>query len=378
MSYDLDVFGTLSLSARQLVDVLVEDRALHAQVDPGSGGISAVVRADSGELCFILDGPTRLEREDLPEGRPDLTRQRVQYSIFVTYDGQAEANTALALAFADRLAQRVKGTVVDWQTEPEPAAVPPPPPEPEYFLHLEWFRSLDDDSDAFAAHYVASAEEFFPRALPRTFGRWSPFAKFAKEGAAGVDRLYREECASQRMQISGRKPLLYGFLDEWSRAQIGEHQRLGLVFDASTLLKPRLAGAVEAFFVDLARRTDSFFACADVRRSRYGPPVAMAKWGEWTGLPRQAPWLSWFAPDYAALVQPHLTTGELRESDRGLLHVSRHSPAIPASASTEREPWIPEDFLPLQDDPDHRRLATATARIMPERLRSTNDLIRSR
>lgn len=378
MSYDLDVFGRLSLSARQLIDVLVEDRVLHAQVDPGSGGISAVVRAGSGEHCFTLDGPTRLDREDLPEGRSDLARLRVQYSISVTYDGQAEENTALALAFADRLAQRVKGTVVDWQTEPEPAAAPPPAPEPEYFLHLEWFRSLDDDSDAFAAHYVASAEEFFPRALPRAFGRWSPFARFAKEGAAGIDRIYREECASQRMQISGRKPLLYGFLDAWSRDQIGERQRLGLVFDASTLLKPRLAGAVEAFFIDLARRTDSFFACADVRRSRYSPPVAMARWGEWAGLPREAPWLSWFSSDYAALVQPHLTTGELRESDRGLLHVSRPSPAIPATASTEGEPWVPEDFLPLQGDADDRRAATATARVMPERLRSTRGLTRSR
>lgn len=358
--------------------MLVEERTLHAEIAPGSSGISAVLRVDSGAHCFVLDGPTRLDREELPEGRPDLTRLRVQYSISVTYDEDAETNTALALAFADRLAQRVRGKVVDWQTEPELVAAPAPAPEPEYFLHLEWFRGLDDDGDAFASHYVAAAEEFFPRALPRAFGCWSPFAKFAKEGAAGVDRLYREECASQRMQISGRKPLISGFLDEWSPHQIGEWQRLALVFDASTLLTPRPAGAVEAFFIDLARRTDSFYACADVRRSRYRPPVARAQWGEWTGLPREAPWLSWFAPDYASLVQPHLGTGELRESDRGLLHVSRPSPAISASTATDQEPWIPEDFLPLQDDPDDRRLATATARVMPERLRSTNPLIRHR
>lgn len=375
MSYDVEVYGKRSLRPRDLVSVITEDAALHADVTAEPAGISAVVRAQGGSHCFLVDGPSRRDREEMPEGRADLAGRRVHYSISVAYDEEVEANTALALAFAARLAARVDGVVVDAQTEdpPPPAARPA---EPELFLHLEWFRVIDEHSADFAAHYVAAAEELFPRALPRAFGHWSPTLKFAKEGAAGSDRFYREECATDRMRIAGRKPLEYGYLEEWSHQQIGERQRLGLVLDATTLVKPRPAAAVEAFFVDLAARCGSFYACADVRPSRYQPPVAGAKWGEWTGLPVEAPWLSWFAPDYAELVRPHLVDGELRESANGLLHISRTSPA--PEPSEDRDSWLPEDFVPLLGDPDDRRLATATARVMPERLRSSNRLVRTR
>lgn len=206
------------------------------------------------------------------------------------------------------------GSTAWWSTRRPRIPLRPParPAEPELFLHLEWFRAIDEHSADFAAHYAAAAEEFFPRALPRAFGHWSPTVKYAKEGAAGFDRFYREECATDRVRIAGRKSLEYGYLEEWSPQQIGERQRLGLVLDATTLVKPR----------------------------------------------------------------PHLADGELRESAPGLLHLSRASPA--PGPSEDREPWLPEDFLPLLDDPEDPRLATATARAMPDRLRSSNRLVRTR
>ncbi|MFE7651251.1 hypothetical protein, partial [Streptomyces phaeoluteigriseus] len=158
MSYDLEVYGKVSLTAKELAKVVSSVRGLKATVDRRAQTISSIVHKRGRAAAFELDGPNLLEPEDIPEEWTEAAGSTVLYSIHVPYAVQSdggfsfrvdERDLAAATAFAARLAERIDGTVIDSQTveprEPEPAPEPEPP-RPR-FLHLRWYRLLDDRND---------------------------------------------------------------------------------------------------------------------------------------------------------------------------------------------------------------------------------------
>ena len=366
MSYDIEVYGKLRLAPSE---VQSGTGSVTASEIAGEGLVQAFTH-DSGEYCFIVDGPHDVGGEDMdsvPTGLPDNVRFR--YAVVV--EGSAQPHIGHALRFADDLAGVVGGVVHDPQVVVEETSDPRyvsrrTGPSREKFLHVEWFRRFDEESPSFAQMYLESAKEHLPAALPTVFGFSEPLrGKLAAEGAEGVDRIYREDGDRSRLVLRGRKPLISGFVSGWSDQSIAEQQRVRLVFDASALSKPRFVSAFESFFVDLAQRSSSFFSFAEVTQSRFSPTMALPQRGEWPGLPQSPPWLSWFSTEYADLVRPHLTAGAHRELSGVMLYRS-NMPATSVSASwTEPGAWVPSEFVPVQADPDNHRKSTARASERP-------------
>lgn len=379
MSYDIEVYGKLRLAPSE---VQTGTSSVTASEIAGEGLVQAFTH-DSGEYCFIVDGPHDVGGEDMdsvPTGLPDNVRFRYR----VVVEGSAQPHIGHALRFADELAGVVGGVVHDPQVVVEETSDPRyvsrrTGPSREKFLHVEWFRRFDEESPSFAQMYLESAKEHLPAALPTVFGVSEPLrGKLAAEGAEGVDRIYREDGDRSRLVLRGRKPLISGFVSGWSDQSIAEQQRVRLVFDAAALSKPRFVSAFESFFIELARRSSSFFSYAEVTQSRFSPTMALPQWGEWPGLPQSPPWLSWFSTEYADLVRPHLTAGAHRELSGGMVYRS-NMPATSVSASwTEPGAWVPSEFVPVQADPDNHRKSTARASEMPVALLSSDYFVKVR
>ncbi|WP_435748603.1 hypothetical protein [Microbacterium sp. PMB16] len=385
MSYDLDVYGKLSLTTRELAKVVSADRGLTAEVDRRSKTISSIVHKRTGAAAFELDGPERLESEDIPEGWTEVAGATVLYSIHVSYDVQTgssgfsataeEPNLAAATAFAVRLAERVDGTVIDLQTyePPEAAAVPAPAPEVEKkrYLHLHWYRLRQDDSNDLAAIYLRTAREFFKPGVPSRFGTYEPFqGKFPRDDDSAFDAMYREECSVGSFVLNGM-PIEHGAIEGWSNDLYGRIQSVSLTYELDRLGKLKAVDALEPFFVTLAERLSCFFAFAEVNTNWYRTARTYMDRGlrdPWSGLPTAPQWLTWFEPEYAELVAPHLDPARMTANERGTLHRwTEHPAGVEELLRLSGDPWIPAEFRGVLDPDDGR--CTEAAAVMPASLR---------
>lgn len=384
MSYDLEVYGKVSLTAKELAKVISSARGLKAKVDRRSQTISLIVDKRTRESAFELDGPDQLEPEDIPEEWREAAGATVLYSIHVPYDVQSGAGfsfsvddtkLATAAAFATRLAERVDGVVIDPQTV-EPAELEPQPaPEPQRprFLHLRWYRLLDDANDKDLAEiYLRTAREFFTPAVPSRFGTYEPLqGRFPRDDDAKFDAMYRETCAVGRLFLAG-KPIEHGTIDGWTNDLRQRTQSIRLKFELDRLVKVKALDAIEPFLVALAERTGSFFAFAEVNTSRYGTaysPMDAKVDDPWSGLPAEPQWLTWFGPEYAEMVVPHLDPICTKANDQGtLLRWTEHPAEVDELLRLSGDPWIPADFRGVLDPADEGRCTQAAA-VMPLSLR---------
>lgn len=383
MSYDVDVYGKVSLTARDLAKVVSTVRGLKAEVDRRSRTISSIVHKRTGETAFELDGPAQLEPEDIPEGWTEVLGATVLYSIHVSYDVRTgaggfsatveEPNLTAATAFAARLAERVDGTVIDLQTyEPSvPAAVPEPESPKTRFLHLQWHR-LRDDSKDLAEIYLRTAREYFPLAVPPRFGTYEPLqGKFPRDDDSAFASMYREKCQIGSLLLFG-KPIESGSIGDWTNDLWKRTQSVQLTYDLDRLRKLKALEDIEPFFIALAERAGCFFAFAEVNTSRYGDslPFMDVKLREpWSGLPTAPQWLTWFGPEYAELVAPHLDAARMTANSRGTLHRWTEHPAeADELRRLSGEPWISSEFRGAVD-PDQEGRCSRAAVVMPASLR---------
>ncbi|MCK2025808.1 hypothetical protein KZC56_05810 [Microbacterium sp. SSW1-47] len=384
MSYDLEVYGKVSLTAKELAKVVSSVRGLKATVDRRAQTISSIVHKRGRAAAFELDGPNLLEPEDIPEEWTEAAGSTVLYSIHVPYAVQSdggfsfrvdERDLAAATAFAARLAERIDGTVIDSQTveprEPEPAPEPEPP-RPR-FLHLRWYRLLDDRNDQdLAAIYLRTAREFFRPGVPSRFGTHEPFqGRFPRDDDALFDTMYRESCYIGTLILAG-KPIEHGTIDGWTNDLSRRTQTIGLKFELDRLVKLKALGALESFVVALAERTGSFFAFAELSTSRYGtaqPSMDVKLDDPWSGLPTDPQWLTWFGPEYAELVAPHLDPARTTATARGtLLRWTEHPAEAEELRALSGDPWIPADYRGVFDPAVDERCRRAAA-VMPASLR---------
>lgn len=383
MSYDLEVYGKVSLTARDLAKVVSSLRGLKAKVDRRSQTISSIVDKRTREMAFELDGPDRVEPEDIPAEWTEVADATVLYSIHVSYDVTSgagfsfsvdETKLATASAFAARLAERVDGTVIDPQTyEPHPEPQPEPQPQRPRFLHLRWYRLLDDTHDKdLAAIYLRTAREFFRPGVPSRFGTHEPFqGRFPRDDDATFDGMYRANCYLGDLILAG-KPIEHGTIDGWTNDLERRTQSIRLKFELDRLEKLKALDAIEPFFVALAERTGAFFAFAEVNTNRYGtahPLMAVKLKDPWSGLPTAPQWMTWFEPEYAEMVAPHLDPIRTKANGQGTLHRWTEHPAEAEELlRLSGDPWIPAGFRGVLDPAGDGRCAEAAA-VMPASLR---------
>lgn len=389
MSYDLEVYGKVALTTKELAKVVSSVRGLKAAVDRRSQTISSIVHKRTREMAFELDGPDLVESEDIPEEWTEVADATVLYSIHVSYDVQSgaggfsfsvdEAKLSVATAFAARLAERIGGTVIDPQTyepperEPDPEPAPDPEPPRPRFLHLRWYRLLDDANDKDLAEiYLRTAREFFKPGVPPRFGTHEPFqGRFPRDDDAQFDAMYREDCYLSDLILAG-KPIEHGTIDGWTNDLERRTQSIRLKFELDRLEKVKALDAIEPFFVALAERTGSFFAFAEVNTSRYGtahPLMDVKLKDPWSGLPTAPQWLTWFEPEYAEMVAPHLDPIRTKANGQGTLHRwTEHPAGADELLRLSGDPWIPAGFRGVLDPAGDGRCAQAAA-VMPASLR---------
>lgn len=365
MSYDLDVYGEVSLTTRELVKVVVADRGLKAQVDRRSRTISSIMHRRPRRTAFELDGPMHIDAEDLPEGVPQVEAATVLYSVHVSYDVQTgpagfsasadDTSLTAALAFATRLAERIDGTVVDPQQD-VPRSVSEvrstePPKEP--WMHFAWFHLKDGSADL-ARDYLEGARRHFPPAVPVRFGAYEPMqGRLPRDPDQAFAELFAQDCGiSSLMFVNGRK--VTGVISGWSLDTTMRYHSVHVSIRLDVVEKAGLLGSAERFLIDVAARSRSFFAFVELNDKRVWTSEFPHFEGGWSGLPSEPQWLTWFGPEYAPLVRPHLTAGEVTEHDGGLSHRWREAPTLSSQlgAPTVGGSWIDPQFVPTVEGYD--------------------------
>lgn len=370
MSFDLEVYGEHSLSPDQIAEVVLSVGGLVAEWDAEGTSIAVVRHANSERGCLTLDGPFDIEEEDVPEGwRTALSGATVLYQIHADV---GDDDVRCALAFSRMLASRVAGRVLDPQNDgtPEPRSASPVKPGDGQFLHLHWFRPGGIGEDM-AAIYLEVARELMPLAVPTRFGPHEPFqGKLPRDDDAAFDRMYRTECAGDRMWFAGKKPSLGGYIDSWGSQHPKWPVDLMLTYDFGELERVGVLDQITAFFVEIARRIESFSAYVELNHAAYATAAPLRSLGKWAGLPDKPQWLTWYSEEYAALVHPYLIGGVARPYPEGVLHQWSERPVTAEQIRPllTRDPWLPEALLPVRSPSSRRRLLRA-ADDMPEFLR---------
>ncbi|WP_120494787.1 hypothetical protein [Microbacterium phyllosphaerae] len=379
MSYDLDVYGKVSLTTRELVKVVTADWGLKAQVDRGSNTLLSVDHKRPRRMAFGLDGPMQIDAEDLPEGVPQVAGATVLYSIHVSYDVQTgpegfsatadDTSVTAAVAFASRLAERIGGTVVDPQQEvarpvAEAQVVESPP---ETWMHFAWFR-LKDGSVDFARDYLESARHRFPLAVPVRFGTYEPMqGRLPRDPDEAFFEVFAQECGvSSLMFVNGQK--VSGSISGWSRDIRMRYHSVRVSIRLDAIEKAGLLSAVEDFLIDVATRSRSFFAFVELNHSWLATADFPHFEGGWSGLPARAQWLTWFGTEYAPLVRPHLSVSNVTEHKGGLSHRWVDAPTLNSEwgAPMVGGTWIDPRFVPTVQGSD----VLAPAVTVPSQLRA--------
>lgn len=371
MSFDLEVYGKHSLSANEMAEVIASTDGLVAEWDDERTVIVGV-HEDSTQLRVTIDGPFAIDEDDLPEGwRGVLSGATALYEIHadVCDDGDVRS----AFVFARALAARVEGRIIDPQNAEPPAQAPPSrgaSPGEKQFLHLHWYCMRNSDTEL-ATTYLRAAREFLPLAVPTRFGTHQPFqGRFPRDDDAAFGRMYADECALDRLWLTGKKPSIGGYIDSWASPEENWPVDLLVTFEFEGLVGTGAIEAVKEFFIEVARKVGSFSAYAELNDAAYATSAPLRTLGEWSGLSDNPQWLTWYSEEYATLVHPYLTGGVARSFPEGFLHQWTGSPATAQQIEPllSRDPWAPIDFFPLRSSSSRRRLLRA-AKTMPSSLR---------
>lgn len=210
-----------------------------------------------------------------------------------------------------------------------------------------------------------------PAAVPTRFDTHEPLqGRFPRDDASTFDRLYREDCEMSELFFTG-KHFQRGTISGWTNNLKSRYQQIALRFEFAAWERSGTQAAFEDFFVDIARRSGSFYASVEINDTMFDTAQVGAVRGAWSGLPLQPQWLTWLSPEYAELVQAHLSAGETKKFVEGWLH--RWTEA-PADASEIRswlldDPWVPYELLPAPN-PGNSRRTHEQAHVMPESLRA--------
>lgn len=341
MSYDLQVYARDDLTADGLRDFVGQSAGL--AVDAAEGRWLAVSRGVRRRYSFTVDGPDRLDAEDVPpEVAGSVLAARYLYSVSV--EGIADSEIPHAVRFARRLAKILDGAVVDqqtgeiWSRSQSRAIVKPSREDRIATVDLEWFSLRKDMPDNASAVMLSAAERYLPEALPRRFGEYEPFQhKYSDEGSAGFHQAWRE--ATSLLFFSGSGPCVGGDLNAGPSEQYPDrYWSMSMTFLADPLQEPGWRDAARRLFIALADGVHAFYASAQVSRNSVWSgrtlwtdgqtevPISTLRYRDgWLGLPPTPTWWSWFGAPYR-FVESLLPRDGLTATTEGILFESAREP----------------------------------------------------
>lgn len=369
MSYDLEVFVPQCAGDAQFRDLVVQSGQL--SVDTATTSSVTVVRGARRRYSFTVDGPDRVEPEDVPTDVVNVVLgTRFLYSI--TLEGAAPSEIPHAVRFARRLAQVLDGAVIDQQTDEvwsrsHSRTIQKPQKESRVAtVDVNWYCLREElDPDA-ARLFVATAQQLLPEALARRFGEYEPLqGKLADSGAEGFAQAWAE--ATSTLFVTGTGPCVGGHLSAGPSAQFSDRfWSMSLTLLAEPIGDAGWRDALRKLFVALADRLPAFYASAEVTsghiwsgRSLWADgetewPIRPVRYRDgWMGLPPSPVWWSWLGrpfADYFALLPDKRT----RPTVNGILYQASAELAGPG----ELEPlsrWLPADLFAKLGPNPHRQ-----------------------
>ncbi len=345
VSYDLQEYAPSALRGDALRELVAADQKLAVGEYDESRGWYSVVRGARGGYCFTVDGPVRVEAEDVPD---EVTAAvlGVTHLFEITVEGSAAADIPHAVRFARRLAQTLGGGVVDQQTAgvwakgAERQAVKPDRGQRVSVIRLEWYCRRESIGSDVGSRYLAICRRLLPEALPRRYGEYEPLQeKLDVSGDEGFAQAWRD--ATMLLSFTAASPCLSGSIGAGPNDERpGPVWHMSLDFHYQPLADdPRWREAVRRLFVAVAEEFGAFYASAEVTRGNIWNGRSMwsdgttewsitpARRDGWMGLPPYPVWWAWYGGPYQALVDGRLVGGVVTDHPSGLHHLLAEEPA---------------------------------------------------
>jgi hypothetical protein len=369
MSYDLQVYAPRGL-ANDAVPTLVNQIA-GLTVDAIEDRWLTVSRGAHRRYSFTVDGPDRLEPEDVP---PEVTScvldARCLYSV--TVEGGCESEIPYAVRFAKLFAKTLDGAVVDqqtgeiWSRSQSRTIQRPSRQERVAAVDLTWFSLRKHLPVEASSLMVSAAERYLPEALPRRFGQYEPLqGKYVDVGEEGFKRAWR--AATSSLFFSGSLPCIGGNLNAGPNERfLDNYWSMSMTFLAEALKEHGWRDAVRRLFTTLADELHAFYSSAQVSRNNIWSGRSLWMDGEtelpirtlrfrqgWLGLPPTPTWWSWFGAPYSFVVSL-LPRDGLTATTVGTLFETATEPGPPDSMPPLGR-WLPANLFASIGPNPHRQ-----------------------
>lgn len=341
MSYDLQVITKRQPRASDLAAfVEASEATLQAEGTFKRGGL--VVVSDSAGATLEIDGPNRVETEDLPDsvnGAIGRSGWLVELSL------EPSSDVTWPQALASHLSRAADGVVYDPQLDAVtwPAGWRPRDSqtgaETIDQVELTWCFRRPSDLGLLARQILVLLASHCPEALPKRYGDYEPL-QHRFDGEQAVDNFVAFWTAAAEEWIglfgwSASRPCFGGsasisslrrYPPDSPRAWV----RLSLTFDRRPFARElAFTDRIVRLFTELAS-LGAIYAAAWVERGieyRRGRPWAnamtetgpMPRADAWVGLPPSPTWLAWFGRPYSAAVRPVVAGLIDEERDGGIL-----------------------------------------------------------
>jgi len=374
MSHDLHVIAKRRAKASDL-DAFGSDRP-GLEVDGRLKTDGLVTLADAAGTHVEMDGPSRIEAEDVPDAAIGAIGGIGAKGWLIQLSVKAAAGVEIwPTDLAVHLARATDGVVYDPQLD---RVTWPPGFEPrdaatgeERFseIALAWYTAWPSQDPELPRRLLDLLASHLPDALPQRYGGYEPLPhRF--EGDDRKERFigrWLEEASGWTPSLSWTTaPPCLGGSVSMSTVQPVTYPRPGqpmvrvsVEFDSRASARdPALTARFVAAFRAVAAGLRCVYAGATLNRNAImtrGRPLADSRteWGpmpradRWIGLPAAPTWLAWFGRPYADLVRPTLAGVATEEDASGILlrlgtepmhadDLADRFPPLPAALITHR------------------------------------------
>jgi hypothetical protein len=344
--------------------------------DASSSGGSIVVERGTrqGKAGFSIDGPLRIDAEDLPSELAAavlMPRWTLDLSLPA---GSPDLAWAMVVKTGRYLADMAEGVLFDPQEDrivwPRSQQRRLARSEGERTTHVEfsWVIPAGAFAEALPRRLLATFRRRLPEALPRRYGAFEPLQHRLEEGDdAFVSRWLEEQGSAVGLLFwKGSTPVGEGFVSFPSdqRPDLGipagsvQFQVDGRVFDDA-----RWRELAFELLDEIGELSSAFYSRALVEQRRGGgipasefgalPPPVVSR-GAWSGLPDHPAWLTWLGPGYAGIVDVTMPASVKVARRHGSIVRLSERPLL----ASELLPWVdrfPPEYCRLPDPPSTDR-----------------------
>lgn len=373
MSRDLRVIGSEAFAVDQLADWLAGLGRWETTTDGDLTWVHRVMQRGS-EPAFSLDGPLRVDAEDLPSPLATAVLTPRWLVEISAPEGTSDLVWKMANRVGRRLANEMEGVLFD----PQHDQIAWPRSRQRRKVHLggvlentvefQWAIPARSFTDDLTVEFLNVLRRYLPEALPRRYGTFEPLQHRLEDGEERFHALWREEADSAigMMFWKATRPVRDGSLSAPSLRSSGDGLPAGSIrigIDARVFGDSRWRELAITLLDRIGALTNAFSGRAIVEKHWPGGipatelnnrPLPLAWGGAWHGLPDHPTWLTWLSPAYADAIDRSAYAGPVRATSNGSIVALSDEPR-PAAGLL---PWsyrFPIEYCRLPQSPPANR-----------------------